>query len=132
MAQKPARPVSPHLTIWKWGPGMLVSILNRAMGIGLATLGVAGITWWLASLATGPEAYETFLNCMTGWCGKICLVGISFAFFFHLLGGLRHFVMDAGAGFELVANRNWAWAVVVGSAMLTAILWLAIYGKGLY
>ena len=32
MARNAARPLSPHLTIWKWGPHMLVSILHRATG----------------------------------------------------------------------------------------------------
>jgi succinate dehydrogenase / fumarate reductase, cytochrome b subunit len=129
MAHKQARPLSPHLTIWKWGPAMTVSILNRAMGIGLATVGVAAITWWLVALASGPEAYEAFLTCARGWIGMVVTIGLSFAFFFHLLGGLRHFVLDAGAGFELTTNRNWSWAVIAGSAMLTAIFWLVIYGK---
>ena len=30
------RPLSPHLQIWRWGPHMLVSILHRATGDGLA------------------------------------------------------------------------------------------------
>jgi succinate dehydrogenase/fumarate reductase cytochrome b subunit len=33
-----SRPLSPHLSIWKWGPHMLVSILHRACGVALATI----------------------------------------------------------------------------------------------
>ena len=35
----------------------------------------------------------------------IVLVGLTWAFWQHLLSGLRHLVMDTGAGFELKVNR---------------------------
>lgn len=130
MARNTARPLSPHLTIWKWGPHMAVSILNRVMGVGLATVGMVALVWWLVAAATGPEAYDLFLGVASGWIGKIVLVGLTAAFWLHLLAGLRHFVMDAGAGFELGANRAWAWATIAGAVVLTAATWLAILYKG--
>ena len=36
MARTTSRPLSPHLTIWKWGPAMAVSIIHRVTGNGLA------------------------------------------------------------------------------------------------
>ncbi len=45
------RPVSPHLTIWKWGPHMLVSILHRVTGNGLTIVGLALMSWWLLAIA---------------------------------------------------------------------------------
>lgn len=127
MANSGKRPLSPHLTIYKWGPHMTASILNRFMGVGLATVGTLGFVWWLMAAASGPEAYATFLSVATGWFGKIIAIGLTFAFFFHLFGGLRHFVMDAGAGFELKANRTWAMIVMGGAALVTLILWLFIF-----
>jgi succinate dehydrogenase / fumarate reductase, cytochrome b subunit len=130
MARNTARPLSPHLQIWKWGPHMAVSILNRAMGVGLATAGTAALAWWLVSLASGPDAYAAFLKCAKGWMGVAVLVGLSFAFFLHLSAGIRHFVLDAGAGFELSANRNWAWGTMLAAFTLTVVTWLYItYGK---
>jgi succinate dehydrogenase / fumarate reductase, cytochrome b subunit len=131
MAQSNARPLSPHLTIWRWGPHMFVSILNRAMGVGLATVGTLALTGWLVALATGPEAYAAFMAVAQGWFGYLVVVGLSFAFFFHLCAGLRHFVMDAGAGFELVTNRNWAWMTIVAAVLMTGLLWLFIIWKGM-
>jgi succinate dehydrogenase / fumarate reductase, cytochrome b subunit len=127
MARNTARPLSPHLTIWKWGPHMTVSILNRMMGVGLATVGVLALTLWLVALASGPEAYKDFMDLATGWFGYVVAVGLSFAFFLHLCAGLRHFVMDAGAGFELVTNRMWAWGSIIAPVLLTAGLWLLIF-----
>ena len=49
------RPLSPHLTIWRWGPHMAVSILHRATGSGMATVGAILLVWWLVALASGEE-----------------------------------------------------------------------------
>jgi succinate dehydrogenase / fumarate reductase, cytochrome b subunit len=131
MARSSARPLSPHLTIWKWGPHMLVSILNRVMGVGLATVGVVALVWWLAAAATGPDAYVIFMGVAKSWFGYFVAIGLTFAFFFHFCAGLRHFVMDAGAGFELRTNRNWAWATLIAAAWLTVGLWLYIIYRGI-
>jgi succinate dehydrogenase / fumarate reductase, cytochrome b subunit len=132
MARNTARPMSPHVfggflkLHFHWGPHMTVSILNRAMGIGLATVGVAMFVWWLTALASGPEAYATFLGFATSWYGMIFPIGLTFAFFLHLCAGLRHFVMDAGAGFELHTNRTWAWVTMFAPVLLTGLVWLTV------
>src|SRR3546814_21060257 len=89
MAANRSRPLSPHLTIGRWGPHMLVSILHRMTGAGLATVGVVGLVWWLTAAAMGPEAYETFYACATGWLGKLIGIGLTWVFFQHLMSGLR-------------------------------------------
>ena len=126
MHRNPSRPLSPHLTIWKWGPHMLVSILNRVTGAGLATVGAAAFVWWLAAAATGPEAYGTFTGWATSWIGILIGVGLSWAFFQHTLSGLRHYVMDIGAGFELSKNKFWAVMTLAASLLLTSLFWLLI------
>lgn len=137
MARNSARPTSPHLTgsgfklHYRWGAHMIVSILNRAMGVALATLGVGVMTWWLVAAASGEKAYATFHTLATGWGGIAVGVILTFAWLFHLLAGVRHFVLDAGAGFELASNRLWSIATLIGAALLTAGMWLMIAGKGL-
>jgi succinate dehydrogenase / fumarate reductase, cytochrome b subunit len=110
---------------------MTVSIMNRVMGAGLATVGTLMFVWWLTALASGPEAYETFLTFARSWYGLIFPIGLTFAFFFHMASGIRHFVMDMGAGFELKTNHTWAWGTVVASVLLTGLTWLIIFSKGL-
>jgi succinate dehydrogenase / fumarate reductase cytochrome b subunit len=131
MARSSARPLSPHLSVYKWGPHMAVSILNRAMGVGLATVGMVCLVWWLVSAASGPEAYGVFMGWAKHWIGYVFAIGLTFTFFFHLCAGLRHFVMDVGAGFELNANRLWAWATLIAPVLLTGATWLLIFWKGL-
>ena len=40
-ARNENRPLSPHLQVWKWGPHMLVSILHRVTGSGMAAVDMA-------------------------------------------------------------------------------------------
>ncbi len=107
---------------------MLVSILHRMTGAGLATVGALALVWWLAAAATSAEAYRTFIDCATSWLGIVVGVGLSWAVFQHTLSGIRHFVMDIGAGYELSTNKFWANMTMVGAVVLTALLWIYILG----
>lgn len=129
MARSTSRPLSPHLTIWKWGPAMAISILHRVTGNGLATVGAMGLVWWLMAAAIGPEAYATFIACATSPFGYFVMIGITWAFFQHLFSGLRHFVLDMGAGYELNSNRNWSLAVPILAILATGFVWLYVFGK---
>src|SRR6478735_9080704 len=97
MARNNARPLSPHLTIWRWGPQMLVSILHRATGSALAIGGGLLLVWWLIALAGGEASYKRFVDLMTSnGTGKlnlipaIVLVGLTWSFIQHLCSGVRH------------------------------------------
>ena len=127
MAAARPRPLSPHLSVYKWGPHMLVSILHRATGVALATVGTALFVWWLAALASGKEAYASFLAWAAWPPALIIPIGLTFAFFLHMANGIRHFVMDTGSGYELHANRTGALAVIAAAVVLTAILWTIIF-----
>jgi succinate dehydrogenase / fumarate reductase cytochrome b subunit len=126
MDRNPSRPLSPHLTIWKWGPHMVVSILHRATGAGLSVIGGILLVWWLVAAAAGPEAYSNFQGWITWRWALIVPIGLTWALFQHTLSGLRHFVMDIGAGFELRTNRFWSVMTIVGAILLTAITWFYI------
>jgi succinate dehydrogenase / fumarate reductase cytochrome b subunit len=107
---------------------MAVSILHRITGAGLSIVGLALLTWWLAALAGGGEQYGTFTRVMSHPAGIVVLVGLTWAFFQHLLSGIRHLAMDSGAAFELGTNKRFAVLTVVGSVLLTAALWTYILG----
>ena len=127
MARTNSRPLSPHLTIWKWGPHMAVSIMHRVTGNGLATVGALGLVWWLMAAAIGPEAYATFVSCATSPIGYLVMIGLSWFFFQHLCSGLRHFVLDMGAGYELRTNKSWSIGVFLAGAALTILFWAYIF-----
>ena len=131
MAQDRARPLSPHLTVWKWGPHMAASIINRVTGVGLAVVGALVFVWWLLALSGGKESYDAFVKCAGTWYGQVVLIGLTWSFFQHLCGGLRHFVLDTGAGYELKSNRLGSMMVFLAPVVLTAACWAYLcYGKG--
>ena len=112
---------------------MVVSILHRATGAALSFAGLAIMTWWLLAVASGPDAYTRF-SAFLGWAAfgipwvKLVLIGLSWSFFQHLLSGIRHLVMDSGQAFELGVNKTFAMLTIVGSLLLTALLWFYLLG----
>ena len=128
MATSRSRPLSPHLSIWRWGPNMAASIFHRASGVALSIGGLGILTWWLFAISSGPEAYDAFTRAATHPLGLIVLVGITWSFFQHLLSGIRHLVMDTGATFELGINKLSAVLTFIGSVLLTGAVWFYLLG----
>jgi succinate dehydrogenase / fumarate reductase cytochrome b subunit len=105
---------------------MAVSILHRMTGAALSIAGLAILTWWLVSIANGTESFAHFTKLASHPVGLVVLVGLTWAFFQHLLSGIRHLVMDTGAAFELGINKTFAILTILGSIALTAALWVYV------
>jgi succinate dehydrogenase / fumarate reductase, cytochrome b subunit len=93
------RPLSPHLTIWRWQVTMLASIMHRATGMALAG-GAIVLAWWLVSISNGPEGYDSFMVYAAMPLGIVVLFGFTWSFAFHFLNGVRHLAWDLGYGFD--------------------------------
>jgi succinate dehydrogenase / fumarate reductase cytochrome b subunit len=120
------RPLSPHLQIYKPILTMVMSILHRITGAALY-FGTILLAWWLIAAAAGP-GYFDFVNEIYGSIiGRLILFGFTWALVHHMLGGLRHFIWDMGAGFGKEAREWLAKATIIGSVSLTLILWIIGY-----
>jgi succinate dehydrogenase / fumarate reductase, cytochrome b subunit len=104
---------------------MLVSILHRATGMG-NVVGLAILLWWLGALASGADAYATFAWAMTTPLGYLVLFGVSLSLFMHMMSGLRHFVLDVGAGYELTTNKTWSIAAPLIGIALAVLFWAVL------
>lgn len=126
MSHSPAtrdRPLSPHLTIYRPAITMTMSIVHRITG-GALYFGTLLVAWWLTA-AAGPQSYFDFVNGIFGsWFGQLVLLGYTWALMHHMLGGIRHFVWDTGAGLEKHTASKIAWATLVGSVILTILIWV--------
>ena len=120
------RPLSPHLSIWRWGPAMFVSILHRVTGDGMALVGLPVLLWWLYAVAAGPAPYAIFAGHAGAWYGKLVLIGLTYAFLNHMASGLRHFVLDTGAGYELKNNAFWSVLTPLIALGATVTVWVFI------
>jgi succinate dehydrogenase / fumarate reductase cytochrome b subunit len=118
------RPLSPHLSIYRWPITMVLSILHRATGVAMS-VGLVVLVAWLMQAAAGPEAYLRFTVAMSTFFGKLLLVGWSFAFFFHAANGVRHLAWDTGRGFDKRQADRSAWIVLGFAVLATAIFWWA-------
>ncbi len=118
-----SRPLSPHLSIWRWGPHMAVSIAHRVAGDGLAIVGAMALVWWLVAAASGPAYYAYFQSWAGSPIGYLVMIGLTWAFFQHLFSGLRHLALDMGAGYELKTNRTFSILVFVLAVVVTAAIW---------
>ena len=116
------RPLSPHLSIYRWPITMTMSILHRATGVAMS-VGFIVLAGWLFDAAMGAETYAAMLSYLDTMVGKLLLMGWSFAFFFHLANGVRHLVWDSGRGFEITTANASAWFVLLLAIVLTALFW---------
>lgn len=120
-----ARPLSPHLQIYRWPVTMLSSILHRGTGIALYS-GTLFLTIWLLAAAVGPSFFDQVAAIYASPLGLVVTAGYSWALFYHLLNGVRHLNWDAGLGFEISQANASATLVLVGSFVLTGLLWAVV------
>lgn len=105
---------------------MALSILHRVTGCALS-VGLLLFVYWLVAAASGPAAYETARGFFAHPLVRILLIGFSFAFFYHLLNGVRHLTWDTGHGLERKAARLSGWIVFLGALVTTALFWLLVW-----
>jgi len=119
------RPMSPHVQVWKWHLTMASSILHRVTGVG-NYLGIILVIAWLFATAVGPDLYEPLAGLTGSIWGQLILFGFTLSVCYHLLNGLRHLVMDAGAGFNpKFAGFTAGLAIVLAAVLAVAIWYLA-------
>lgn len=90
------------------------------------SVGLVVMTAWLVSAANGSADYEKFVALMSSLPGTLLLIGWSFAFFFHLMNGVRHLVWDAGRGFEKQQANASAYLVIISAVVTTIAFWLVL------
>jgi succinate dehydrogenase / fumarate reductase cytochrome b subunit len=125
------RPMSPHVTVWRWHITMVSSILHRVSGVALY-VGALILAGGALSLACGPDAYAVFRALMAGFLGRIALFGLTLAIFYHLAHGIRHLVWDAGVGFTPKTSDATAVAEIAFTVVATVVAWSLAYATGAF
>ncbi len=108
---------------------MMMSIVHRITGAALY-VGSLLLAVWLLAAASGPDYYDYVAGLLGSWPGKIVLLGYTWALMHHLLGGLRHFIWDTGRGYDLKTVDLLSWGTLVGSLVLTALIWIGVAMSG--
>jgi succinate dehydrogenase / fumarate reductase, cytochrome b subunit len=105
---------------------MLMSVLHRLTGAALY-FGTLLLAWWLIAAASSPQYFEFVSSLFGSWPGRLVLFGYTWALFHHMLGGLRHFVWDLGAGHSKKEIDLLARTTLALSAIATAAVWIAVF-----
>jgi len=117
------RPMSPHVSIWRWHLTMAGSILHRATGVA-NYVGAFLIVAWLFATAAGPDFYEPLAGLVGSIWGQLILFGFTLSISYHLLNGIRHLFLDGGKGFAPRFASFTAGLVLVLSVALAVAIWL--------
>ena len=119
-------PLSPHIQIYRWHISSLVSISHRITGI-INIIAITIICGWVAYLLLGETSYEVIEIFLQSTLGKFLILSLTWSFSFQILSEIRHLIMDLGYGFELKATKITGLIVIIGSFLLTVLIYL--FGK---
>ena len=118
------RPMSPYMLgpYYKFQITSVLSILNRLTGVFMSVVTAPLLLCWLIALASGETAYAG-LNAWLGTLpGKLIIAASVFSFSFHLFGGIRHLIWDAGWMMEMSQVRSSGWLAIVATIALSFIV----------
>jgi succinate dehydrogenase / fumarate reductase cytochrome b subunit len=123
-AAKPPRerPLSPHMSIWRWHITMASSILHRATGVALY-VGALILAGWALALASGPVGYDRYVELLGSPLGRLVLFGLTVSIFYHLANGVRHLFWDAGEGFTPKTASMTAAAAMTFAVVISVFVW---------
>jgi succinate dehydrogenase / fumarate reductase cytochrome b subunit len=119
------RPLSPHVTVWRWQLNGITSILNRITGNAIIVAAFL-LVWWLIAAAAGPDYFAFVDGLVTSFLGDIVMALSVLGLWFHALGGVRHLIWDTGHGLDMESSDRMGWGMLIGSVSLTFLTLIAI------
>ena len=116
-------PLSPHIQIYNWNISSLISISHRIVGV-INIFALTLICFWIVAIFFGGTTYEIIQRILESFFGKFLIIGITWSFSFHILSEIRHLFWDMGYGFELKTSKITGTIVIIGSFILTILIYL--------
>ena len=116
-------PLSPHIQIYGWNISSLISISHRIVGV-INIFVLTLICFWIVAVFFGGTTYEIMQRLFESFFGKFLVIGITWSFSFHILSEIRHLFWDIGFGFELKISKITGTIVIIGSFILTILIYL--------
>ena len=116
-------PLSPHIQIYNWNISSLISISHRIVGV-INIFALTLICFWIVAIFFGGTTYEIIQRILESFFGKFLVIGITWSFSFYMLSEIRHLFWDMGYGFELKISKITGTVVIIGSFILTILIYL--------
>jgi succinate dehydrogenase / fumarate reductase cytochrome b subunit len=117
------RPMSPHVSVWRWHATMLGSILHRATGVGNYIGAILAVAW-LSAAASGEDTYNQFADIIAHPLGQLALFGFTLSVVYHIVNGIRHLFLDAGKGLQPKLASATATLTVLIAVLASAAIWI--------
>lgn len=114
------RPLSPHMTIYRWPLAAMASILTRVTGNAMLISALL-IVWWFLAAASGPEAFAVADGFLRSWFGDLVMFFSVLGLWYHALAGIRHMIWDRVVGLDLPTARMLNWGSIGGAVVLTIL-----------
>ena len=116
-------PLSPHLQIYGWQISSLLSITHRIVGV-VNAIAITLICFWTIFLLFGEQNYEAIKFFFQSFFGKLIIISLIWSFSFHSLNEIRHLIWDLGYGFDLKITKITGVITIIGSLVLTILIYL--------
>lgn len=121
-----ARPLSPHLSVWRFQLPAVMSILHRITGVAIAS-GTLLLAGWVIALAAGEDTFAMASLIIAHPIGQLVLFGYSAALFYHMCNGIRHLSWDLGYGVNIPTLYLTGRIAAIAAFLMTTGLWLYVY-----
>lgn len=121
------RPLSPFM-FGKYYRFQLTAVSSMTVRITGNALIVACVlvVWWLLAAATSPEYFEFVDWLIRSWVGDLVMIGSVWALWYHMGGGIRHLIWDAGYLLDVKRSEYMGWAMFGGATVLTILTALIV------
>ncbi len=123
---KKQRPVNLQLNTISFPPSAIVSILHRVTGVAMFFALIFVIWAWAVSVSD-LNGFNQVQEMMSGIIGKIIAIGTVSALTYHILGGIRHVIMDMGHWEELESGNASAKAIIALWIVLTILVGVVLW-----
>ncbi|KII66180.1 Succinate dehydrogenase cytochrome b560 subunit [Thelohanellus kitauei] len=117
------RPLSPHITIWRWEFPMLCSLAHRGTGFFLSgAFAFVGLSMLFVDPETFLRWVKSFLHPSLLFLLKF---GIVYSVTYHLMNGVRHMTWDVGKLLKVTSIYKSGYFVMAGAFLISlcSIYW---------
>ncbi|ARB92127.1 succinate dehydrogenase, cytochrome b556 subunit [Legionella longbeachae] len=97
----------------------IISILHRISGVFLFLL-IPFLLWMLETATNSPDGFTYIYAVLANPVAKLILWCMLVAFWYHLLAGIRHLLMDIGIG-EGLKSARFTGGVTIALTLIVAI-----------
>jgi len=120
-----ARPLSPRLSIYRWLPTMIASIMHRASGVFLVLMMPLAF-WLLLTMSHSQVDYIYGVAWLRSHVGTFLLWLTFVALFYHFCNGIRFLCLDMGWGESRTMMKYSARGVLLLTILVAVVLGVMI------